>query len=135
MEKYVTHISLEDFKKLNLIGWRHILENGRSCFVDVDLFKAVEKRYDGSKGLIIVAIHEEPSRDTIEYLKEEANMTEADAFDFSLYNNCYTVPGEGYQTYKIAFSKNHLKSTRDYFENEDVKINKRVTKSVYEIQV
>ena len=135
MDKYVTHISLDDFRKLGLKGWRHILENGQSCFVDVDLAEEIKKRYNSNFNLIIVAIHEEPSRDQIEYLKEEANMTEADAFDFSLYNNCYTVPGEGYQTYKIALSNSHLKSTRDYFENEDVKINKRVTKSVYEIQM
>ena len=133
MEKYVTHISLADFKKLKLVGWRHVYKNGTSYFESVDLSSLVEEIAAEAKATLVVAIHEEPKRETVEYLKEEGNMCEEDAYDLALYNECYTIPGEGYQTYRIEEVEGHLKSTRDYWEDGKVKINKRVTKNVYEI--
>lgn len=135
MEKFVTKISWDDFQKLNLVGYRHVYENGHSCFVAVDLNNEVRKQFPMVMGAeyIVVAIHREPNEAIVEYLMKEGNMSAEDAMDMALYNECYTVPGMGFQTFMIKKVQNSLKSTRDYFENEEIKVNKRVSKAVYEI--
>ena len=131
MEKYITKISEADFRKLGIKGYRHTYKDGRSYFEETDITKEFPEVVGDEH--IIVAIHNDPNEDQIQYLMQEANMDREDALDFALYKECYTVPGEGYQTFMIGKTKDTLKSTRDYFENDDIKINKRVTKAVYEI--
>ena len=135
MEKFVTKISWDDFQKLDLVGYRHVYENGHSYFVAVDLNNEVRKQFPMALGseYIVVAIHKEPNEAIVDYLMKEGNMSAEDAMDIALYNECYTVPGLGFQTFIIKKVQNSLKSTRDYFENEEIKVNKRISKAVYEI--
>ena len=130
-EKYVTKISKEDFIKLGIKGYRHTYRDGRSFFEEVAILE--ELPTCGKDEHIVIAIHREPNEIQIQYLMEEGNMDREDAMDFALHNECYTVPGKGYQTFIIYVTSEALKSTRDYFQNKNVKINKRVTKNVYEI--
>ena len=131
MEKFVTKISKEDFIKLGIKGYRHTYRDGRSFFEEVAILEELPTL--GKDEHIVIAIHNDPDENQVEYLMKEGNMEREDAMDFALYKECYTVPGEGYQTFIIKKTKDGLKSTRDYFENDDMKINKRVTKNVYEL--
>lgn len=158
--KFITEISLEDFLKLNLIGYR----NGR---VDVDehsyrmemlplelnkeILDNVEFCKENGWNTIVVAIHNEPTKEDIEAEKrtftldkkthERRNLNDEEAYKFALldcsYLDKFMNRFSGHQTFQIGCGIDHLYSNRDYwYAAEDYwRVKKKETKSIYLIHL
>lgn len=140
-EIFITEISEEDFRKLNLVAYKRKLatftdENNemyqKMAWVPVNLNQLLEENInfllhqgyladlEDLKTPITVAIHKENSEEPADFYYEK-------------YMNMYS----GASTFYLAFGIKHLYSTRDYFEcHEDYwKVKKNETKAIYRIHL
>lgn len=160
MIKYITEISLEDFKKLNLIGYQNTrVDTGENSYrmemLPVELNKKIDENLQFCKDegytTIVVAIHTDPTEEDItNEMKnfvldtktgEKRNLTEEEAFKLALYDASYLDKFmnrfTGHQTFQIGCGIKHLYSTRDYYEchGDYWKVKKNETKAIYMIHL
>ena len=148
---FVTEISEEDFKKLNLVGYDHKRVEydtyNKIEFVPKFLNEVIDENKNFCKengwSTIAIAIHTEPTEEEIQKALENVNpmlKTTVDknkvAKEFALINNSYCdkwLNRQGSSTYVIGCGIEHLYSTRDYWEikNDYWKVKKRETKAIY----
>lgn len=124
-------ISEENFRALNLKGFRHVLENGRSIMKEINLNEKLDEGiefclmggYENDRSQlslpVSIAIHEENNDEYSGYLDKFMNQ--------------YT----GLQTFQIGWGIKHLYSTRDYYEDhEDYwKVKKSETAVIYRVHL
>lgn len=160
MIKYITDISLEDFKKLNLIGYQNTrVDTGENSYrmemLPVELNKKIDENLDFCKEegytTIVVAIHTDPTEEDIanemksftldEKTGGRRNLTREEAYKYALYDASYLDKFmnrfTGHQTFQIGCGIKHLYSTRDYYECHDDywKVKKNETKAIYMIHL
>lgn len=135
--KFITEISEEDFRKLNLVGYKHVfLEEPGVCkqlkWIKEDLNAVLDEN--------IAYMLAQGYEHNLEYLQEpvtlaihQENGPKPKDYYFDKFMNRYSEPA----TYEIAFGLRHIYSTRDYFEaKEDYwRVLKRETKAIYRIHL
>ena len=137
-EKFITEISEEDFRKLNLKVMRNervvLSENipGHPVCQFMMVEKSINEILDEQITDILKAEYESDLMD----LKTPVTIAIANDGDFycDKYMNMYS----GAQTYQIGWGIKHIYSTRDYFQtkNDDYWcVPKRQTKAIYRIHL
>lgn len=155
---FVTEISEEDFRKLNLIGYRNAkveCEDNSYKFVmkPISLNKLLDKELKEANepiNEIVFAIHIEP---TEEFIKESMklftsdgnggcrNYTYEEAKEYALYEFSYLDKFmnrfTGMQTFQYGVNLGHIYTNRDYFySKEDYwRVRKADTKAVYIVHI
>ena len=160
---FVTEISEEDFKKLNLVGYDNekVELDDKTLmftFVKKDLTKVLEeyKAYlaeciqEGTKlpWTIALCLHTEPTEEAIDYnmktfknTKTGLPYTKEEAFNVSLYDFSYLdkwMDKHGHTTYEFGIGIDHLYSTRDKWVAHWIdyfEVKKRDTKACYIIHL
>ena len=124
-------IEEEDFRKLNLKCYRHVITGGRSIMQEIDLNDlldnginyALRNGYESDRTdltlPVTIAIHEENNDNYSGYLDK--------------FMNRFT----GLQTFQIGWGIKHLYSTRDYYEDhEDYwRVRKAETSVIYRVHL
>lgn len=165
MNNFITEISWEDFQKINPTLYRHTKVEEANCHKFVfqpiqanDYIKGVLKYYEDNKDnekplkSLILAIHEEPTKEDIEKIKQNEYTSDGnggsrlvndeEAFQSALRFNCYLDKYmnqfTGMQTFQTAENQDeeHIYSTRDYWElhSDYWKVRKCETKAIYLIR-
>lgn len=163
MNKFITEISEEDFKKLQLQGYDNKKVEAQDYFtfdfIKCELNDKLEeyKHYltdliqEGEKlpWVIALCIHTEPTEEAINYylstFKNVATgepLVREEAFKLALYDFSYFdkwMDRCGHTTYEFGVGINHLYSTRDKWVAKDwidyFEVRKRDTKAVYIIHL
>lgn len=154
MEILITHISFDDFQKLNLKGKRHVRKYFRSSDdKEVPYTETIESFYDKNGDLHTLHLNgfysklvwdeidfTEVVKENIEFSKEQdwknpiclAIHKKGENEIESSYLDKWLTPG-GLQTYLIRCDVKHLYSRRNYFYTKDdyFDIDKRQTEKVY----
>ena len=136
---FITEISEEDFRKLNLKGYEYVwqeedenkpIKARRGVWKEVDLNTVLdetiefwmesgyERDFEDLKFPVTIAIHTNNGPSPTNYY-------------FDMYMNKLSGP----KTYEIAMGLRHIYSTRDYFESKDDywRVLKRETKAIYRV--
>lgn len=151
---FVTEISLEDFKRLNLIGYKNTRvdideHSHRNDMLPYKLNEEIDKELEFCKKegytTIVVAIHNEPTEDQIQHEMELYNTyhgemrknTKEEAFSLALFSASYILRFTGFQTYSLSCGVEHVYSNRDYWydRNGEWQVKKKETKAIYLIHL
>jgi hypothetical protein len=165
MRNYITEISEQDFKKLNLVGYDNerveIDENSYELkFIKKNLNDKLEEYKQYLAETIIkdkinlpwvmaVCIHTEPDPLYVDYMKlttvsatGKNDLTDAEAFNLSLYDYSYYdkwMDKAGHKTYEFGIGLDHLYSTRDKWLAKGwidyFEVRKKDTQAVYIIHL
>lgn len=162
--KFITEISEEDFRKLNLIGYdNERVENADGSysfkFFKKDLNEKLDeyKKYllelieDGHElpWTIAVCVHYLPTDESLAYyinnfknIETGGKLTAEEAYHLALYDFSYYdkwMDKAGHTTYEFGVGIDHLYSTRDKWIAKDwldyFEVRKRETKAVYIIHL
>lgn len=158
MNKFITEISLEDFKRLNLVGYRNTRvevdeKSYRMEMLPLNLNDLVEENLEFCKEnnyhTIAVAIHTDPAEEDIvrnmnyytfdqngrrQYNREEAYKLAL--FDCS-YLDKFMNRFSGHQTFQIGCGIEHIYINRDwyYIKDDYWQVRKKETKAIYLIHL
>lgn len=159
MKKFITEISEEDFKKLNLIGYdneRLELDNGSYTFefIKKNLNDRLEEHKKYLAELILkdkmnlpwimtVCIHTEPTEESvIDELNSGRTSVYDEAYKSCLYEYSYLdkwMDRAGHTTYEFGVGLDHLYSTRDKWQAQGwvdyFEVRKKDTKAAYIIHL
>ena len=159
IKRIITEISEEDFRKLDLKGYRScrketenknvyyaLEEVSLNDILDDNLNYILESGYeyeleDLTKP-VTIAIHEPyTEEDLLEAHETFPRLTEEECKDLCLKTHCYMDKYmnrfTGPESFEIGFGIDHLYSTRDFYESrEDYwRVSKRETKVIYRIKL
>ena len=165
MKKFITEISEEDFKKLNLIGYdNERIENPDGSYSFEFIKKNLNYRLEEYKKylaelilkdkldlpwIITVCIHTEPTEEDIVYqqktfkkIEDGSTYAYDEAYHLALYDYSYYdkwMDKAGHTTYEFGVGLDHLYSTRDKWQAQGwidyFEVRKKDTKAVYIIHL
>ena len=152
MKSFITEISEEDFRKLNLKVWQHerveydtyvryeMIEKSLNDILDEQIALVVDPEEFYCP--VTIAIHTDPTEENFEELKHtypalpEKQLRDTLRFHFAYWDkfmNRFT----GVRTFQIGWDIEHLYSTRDYYEahGDYWRVKKSDTKAIYRVHL